>query len=391
MPDLNDWNIAAASNNSTPPDGFPEGMNYSEVNDSARENMAVLRRFFGDINGSLAAAGLVNAYTLTLNAGYTAYFDGLMFACTIPLTNTSTTPTINVNAIGARTIVDVEGNALGLGVLKAGGVYLFADDGTNLRLLTGSDPLLQKWAKGADVASATNMTLGDDGNFFDITGTTTIATIAAKGVGTVVLLQFDSALTLTHSADLSLPGGADITTLAGDRAIFVEYAAGDWQCISYQRNQPVVTDHVRAGNTQIDQGDVGDSGILVTSGPAEGVYETFGPTGSGADNIWTALDNLPANARILKARVEIEFTTSGTGFGSATLYAVSNTVTTPGTGPTAEKAQLQYDPNSASALLFNTFDVEIPLDANQIFKARWNATGESSVIVALQYRGFICD
>lgn len=92
-----------------------------------------------------------------------------------------------------------------------------------------------KWAKGADVASASALTLGDDGNYFDITGTTAITSIATKGVGTVVMLQFDAALTLTHNAtDLVLPNGVNIVTSAGDHAMFVEYATGDWRLIDYQ-------------------------------------------------------------------------------------------------------------------------------------------------------------
>lgn len=92
----------------------------------------------------------------------------------------------------------------------------------------------QTWSKGADVASATALTLGTDGNYFDITGTTTITSIATKGVGTVVKLHFDSALILTHNAtDLVLPSGANIMTAAGDEAEFIEYASGDWRCTNY--------------------------------------------------------------------------------------------------------------------------------------------------------------
>lgn len=106
----------------------------------------------------------------------------------------------------------------------------------NLYKFNGTTGLQFNWRKGADVASATSLTLGVDGNYFDVTGTTTITSIASLGVGTMVMLQFDSALTLTHNAtDLVLPGGANITTAAGDHAIFVEYASGDWRCVSYQR------------------------------------------------------------------------------------------------------------------------------------------------------------
>lgn len=71
--------------------------------------------------------------------------------------------------------------------------------------LTMSSSIL-KFAKGADVASAGTMTLGDDGNFFDITGTTTITSITAKTAGTVVFLQFDGVLTLTDGSNLKLNG-----------------------------------------------------------------------------------------------------------------------------------------------------------------------------------------
>lgn len=91
-----------------------------------------------------------------------------------------------------------------------------------------------KLAKGADVASANALTLGTDGNYFDITGTTAITSIGTLGAGTVVKLHFDGILTFTHhSTDLILPGGANITTAAGDEAELVEYASGDWRCTSY--------------------------------------------------------------------------------------------------------------------------------------------------------------
>jgi len=91
-----------------------------------------------------------------------------------------------------------------------------------------------KTFQGSDVASANDMTLGD-GNFFDITGTTTINTIASKGVGTMVVLRFDGILQLTHSNDLFLPTAANVTTAVGDLAAFYEYASGDWRCLDYTR------------------------------------------------------------------------------------------------------------------------------------------------------------
>jgi len=94
-----------------------------------------------------------------------------------------------------------------------------------------------QWSKGVDVASANALVLGTDGNTFDITGTTTITSISTLSPGTLVLLHFDSALTLTHhSTDLILPDGVNIKTAAGDNALFFEYTTGSWRCINYQRS-----------------------------------------------------------------------------------------------------------------------------------------------------------
>ena len=94
-----------------------------------------------------------------------------------------------------------------------------------------------EFAKGADVASATALPILSDGNYFDVTGTTTITSIATTGnVGTVIKLHFDAILTLTHHAtDLILPSGANITTAAGDEAEFIEYASGDFRCTNYTK------------------------------------------------------------------------------------------------------------------------------------------------------------
>lgn len=111
-------------------------------------------------------------------------------------------------------------------------VALVPADGS--AVLTGT----MQWKKGADIASANTLVPGADGNYFDVTGTTAILAInaAQSQPGTINCYHFDGILTLTHHAtDLILPSGANITTAAGDEAIFVEYAADDWRCICYTK------------------------------------------------------------------------------------------------------------------------------------------------------------
>lgn len=102
-----------------------------------------------------------------------------------------------------------------------------------------------QWSKGADIASATALPILTDGNYFDVTGTTTVTSFNSTGVvGTVIKLHFDAALTLTHHAtNLILPGAANITTAAGDEAEFVEYESGKYRCTVYTKasGQPIVS------------------------------------------------------------------------------------------------------------------------------------------------------
>lgn len=106
---------------------------------------------------------------------------------------------------------------------------------------TFDQPLINE-KHGADVASASTIDLtAATGNLVDVTGTTTITAITlAEGAERVV--RFTGALTLTHGASLVLPGSANITTAAGDFAVFRGYAAGVVRCAHYSKasGQPVV-------------------------------------------------------------------------------------------------------------------------------------------------------
>lgn len=111
-------------------------------------------------------------------------------------------------------------------VTKAGDICTFYEYATGDWRLVASNI---GGTKGSDVASAAALPVINDGDFFNVTGTTTITSINSIGVGAQIVLQFDGALILTHHAtNLILPGGANITTAAGDVYTFREYASGDW-------------------------------------------------------------------------------------------------------------------------------------------------------------------
>jgi hypothetical protein len=125
-------------------------------------------------------------------------------------------------------------------------------DGTNWHALHGSSFR----SNTITVASATTCDIGATASQrISITGTTTIT-----GFGTVPnqirFVTFTGALTLTHNAtSLILPGGASITTAAGDSFIAGSDSSGNWRVIAYTKaDGTAVVGGSGGGSPSIPQG-----------------------------------------------------------------------------------------------------------------------------------------
>jgi hypothetical protein len=93
--------------------------------------------------------------------------------------------------------------------------------------------------KGADMPSAATLDLATaSGWYVDVTGTATINAMGSMPAGMLYILRFTGSLTLTNSATLILPGGANITTQNGDVVWMVSLGAGSWRCVSYVGTNP---------------------------------------------------------------------------------------------------------------------------------------------------------
>lgn len=95
------------------------------------------------------------------------------------------------------------------------------------------------------IASAGTVAIGAAAaNSIIVTGTTTITAFDTIAAGALRFVKFSDALTLTRNAtSLILPGSANITTAAGDVAIFESQGAGNWTCVSYTKasGSPIVS------------------------------------------------------------------------------------------------------------------------------------------------------
>ena len=181
--------------------------------------------------------GTADVITLTASPAITAYTAGQLFSWIASGANT-TNVTVNVNAVGAKAVTKNGSTALIAGDIPSGALVSARYDGTRFQLAsigaatglatsggTMTGDIAMSGAsiietEGAVVASATTTEIwATDGNTRHITGTTTITSLGtAPQAGRWQKIIFDGALTLTHGANLNLPGSANITTAADDFA-----------------------------------------------------------------------------------------------------------------------------------------------------------------------------
>lgn len=150
--------------------------------------------------------------------------------------------------------------------------------GTDATKLATPDSVAALWEQGSDVASAGTVSLGE-GGYFVITGTTTITDIdfATDKAGRKAWVKFAGALTLTHNAStLILPGGASITTAAGDTACFVSEGSDVVRCVAYQKanGQAVSGGSGYSGGVQSTPVLAASMTARTTNGPATGSTES---------------------------------------------------------------------------------------------------------------------
>lgn len=184
---------------------------------------------FVDSNGNALSGGLLYTYaagTTTPQATYTDSTGGTPNTNPIVL-NTRGEASIWLDpTLSYKFVLQTSGGA---GVWSQD--YITAYVGTN-------------YFQNAEVqiASAATTDIGSAASaFIQITGATTITSFGTNYKGPKYI-RFAGALTLTNSASLILPGGANITTAAGDTCIVVPKAtagsADGWAVVSYQHAPP---------------------------------------------------------------------------------------------------------------------------------------------------------
>jgi hypothetical protein len=239
--------------------------------------------------------------------------------------------------------------------------------GTDAVRAVTPDSLAALWEKGSDIASAATISIGE-GGYFHVTGATAITDIdfATDKAGRAVWLIFDGALTLTHNATkLILPGGANITTVAGDACLAISEDGSDNVRVPvYMRKDGTPVGSAAA--SQADMEAATDTAKPVTPGRAQyhpGVAKAWAsvtfsagtPSLAASHNVSSVTDNAAGTTTI-------NFTTA---FSAAT-YAVAGIAEDSATnfdiwGVTANKATGSYRVITAGGSTESTADTNFCL------------------------------
>tara|TARA_R100001082_G_scaffold44580_1_gene23762 strand:- start:6658 stop:8721 length:2064 start_codon:yes stop_codon:yes gene_type:complete len=168
-----------------------------------------------------ADSGSANTYAISLSPAVTAYASGQVFHFKAANANTGAS-TLNVNSVGAKTIVKDVNTALASGDISQNEVISVIYDGTNFQMVGNADSeqVVTTYTNGTDnrVISSTgtagingeaNLTF--DGSTLAVTGAATVSTDLTVGDdlsldSDACVLKFgdDQDVTLTHVADTGL-------------------------------------------------------------------------------------------------------------------------------------------------------------------------------------------
>lgn len=261
------------------------------------------------------AGGTANTLVLTPQPTLSSYTPGHKLRFIVGTTNTSAVQMNTNNALGVRTIKKTIGGALvdlapGDMVAATIAEIEYISDAAGYQLMNPPD-----YSQGSSVASATTVNLDTtSGDYVSITGTTTIAGITLTQ-GRERTVTFAGALTLTHSASLLLKNnGSNITTVAGDSAVFRGEASGVVRMVSYARASGVpIAD--TAANTLYDNATSGLTATTVQTALDEVVAENGiklqSPVNVNSGTSVTLTSSIPAGVREIIVDCEnISFTGS---------------------------------------------------------------------------------
>jgi hypothetical protein len=150
--ETNNWSEAAASNNAAPPNGMPEGMAPSGVNDAGREIISAIKREWDRSHPTATSGGSANAQTLSYSVNPTVLAQGQDYSFIAGFTTTGAA-TLQVGSLAAKNVF-MDNAALTGGEIQAGAVVTVCFDGTQYQIVSSralAATVVKNWLINGDM------------------------------------------------------------------------------------------------------------------------------------------------------------------------------------------------------------------------------------------------
>jgi hypothetical protein len=183
---------------------------------------------------------------------------------------------------------------------------------------------LKKYVPGLEdyktiVSSATTSIGALASSLVSISGTIAITSFGSADAGVIRFVKFTSSIVLTHNGtSLMLPDSENITTEAGDKAVFVSLGSGNWECLMYQITKASQSDAETGEN---------DTKFMTSLKTKQSIYEkfTFGETIAAGDALSVLkLDKTSAVDVPTTADTYVDQDNAAVNYNSATAIQLSD-------------------------------------------------------------------
>lgn len=365
-------------------------------------------------------SGTANAKVLTTigaKQSATGYADGFTAVFRNGTLNTGAT-TVNVSGLGVVNIF-FDGAALVGGEMPAGSLCTVHYDNANGRVDLIPE-LSQLYSNGSvigigavpDLGVGLHIKISDSGGTvfsgadalaLESNGSTGLTILSGTGSsGNIYFGDSDSnssgVITYSHGDDRFDFHAVDINVMSLRNGLYMDGATGGDLGADTINASGIFVDGIeltigtlvsgydRRQITQIES-DIGvDTNSFDIDAVISAAWESVGPTGSGATNIWTALNNVPSAASvvILKLRNEVTGVTNTTTYKSQ--INARSTGSSATVGDSTVVSSTEFVNTSGGSEKTGTFDtIFIPIDSSRRFDMYMSLTGSPTVNIAVAY------
>jgi len=214
MDEINDLKVIDDNNIAR----FPEGQTAASLNNAARALEGLIARWSKDTNASVTASGTGDLIAVSANQMLTAYYDGLVIAFAGAATCTGGGVTLNVDGLGAKSLLKFGSAALSASDIVSGRKVIAIYDGTTFQVIS---PMSDTVSSDAAAASATAAAAS-------VTSAATSATNSATSATNSATAEANAAASAANAAASTISASASDTSAQASAATALAATVGKY-------------------------------------------------------------------------------------------------------------------------------------------------------------------